>query len=135
VSFDMTGGKLGRDDLPRLVAAFHQMHERIYTIKDEADIVEFTTWKVRAIGDTGGRSRRGKALPPQQGQAKPKSRRAVFLGSSGRQEVPVYDGTVLGTGAVVDGPALIEQPTTTLLLLAKQQARTDDHGNFLVEQR
>ena len=135
VSFDMTGGKLGKDDLPRLVAAFHQMHERIYTIKDEADIVEFTTWKVRAIGDTGGRSRRGKALPPQQGQAKPKSRRAVFLGSSGRQEVPVYDGTVLGTGAVIDGPALIEQPTTTLLLLAKQQARTDDHGNFLVEQR
>ena len=135
VSFDMTGGKLGKDDLPRLVAAFHQMHERIYTIKDEADIVEFTTWKVRAIGDTGGRSRRGKSLPPQQGQAKPKSRRAVFLGSSGRQEVPVYDGTALGTGAVIDGPALIEQPTTTLLLLAKQQARTDDHGNFLVEQR
>jgi N-methylhydantoinase A len=135
VSFDMTGGKLGKDDLPRLVAAFHQMHERIYTIKDEADIVEFTTWKVRAIGDTGGRSRRGKSLPPQQGPAKPKSRRTVFLGSSGRQEVPVYDGTALGTGAIIDGPALIEQPTTTLLLLAKQQARTDDHGNFLVEQR
>jgi N-methylhydantoinase A/oxoprolinase/acetone carboxylase beta subunit len=37
--------------------------------------------------------------------------------------------------AVINGPALIEQPTTTLLLLAKQQARTDDHGNFLVEQR
>jgi len=74
-------------------------------------------------------------LPPQQGQAKPKSRRTVFLGSSGRQEVPVYDGTVLGTGALIDGPALIEQPTTTLLLLAMQQARTDDHGNFLVEQR
>jgi N-methylhydantoinase A len=49
--------------------------------------------------------------------------------------VPVYDGTALGTGAIIDGPALIEQPTTTLLLLAKQQARTDDHGNFLVEQR
>lgn len=135
VPFDMTGGKLGKDDLPRLVAAFHQMHERIYTIKDEADIVEFTTWKVRAIGDTGGSNRRGKSLPPQQGPAKPKSRRTVFLGSSGRQEVPVYDGAALGSGAIIDGPALVEQPTTTLLLLAKQQARTDDHGNFLVEQR
>ena len=135
VSFDMTGGKLGKNDLPRLVAAFHRMHERIYTIKDEADIVEFTTWKVRAIGDTGGRSRRGKSLPPQHGQPKAKSRRAVFLGSNGRQDLQVYDGTALGTGAVVDGPALIEQPTTTLLLLARQQARTDDHGNFLVEQR
>jgi N-methylhydantoinase A len=111
------------------------MHERIYTIKDEADIVEFTTWKVRAIGDTGGSSRRGKSLPPQQGPAKPKSRRIVFLGSSGQREVPVYDGAALGSGAIIDGPALVEQPTTTLLLLAKQQARTDDHGNFLVEQR
>jgi N-methylhydantoinase A len=135
VSFDMPGGKLGKDDLPRLVAAFHQMHERIYTIKDETDVVEFTTWKVRAIGDTGGRGRRGKTLPKQDGQSKPKSRRGVFLGNGGRQELPVFDGTALGTGAIVDGPALIEHPTTTLLLLAKQQARTDDHGNFLVEQR
>ena len=39
-------------------------HERIYTIKDDNDIVEFTTWKVRAIGDTGGMSRRGEPLPP-----------------------------------------------------------------------
>ncbi len=43
------------------------MHERIYTIKDEADVVEFTTWKVRAMGDTGGAGRKGRKLSPQQG--------------------------------------------------------------------
>ncbi|NJN36414.1 MAG: hypothetical protein HC794_04330 [Nitrospiraceae bacterium] len=58
-----------------------------------------------------------------------------ILLEDGHSRMPVYDGSVLGTGAIIDGPALIEQPTTTLLLLTKQQARTDDHGSFLVEQR
>jgi N-methylhydantoinase A len=36
-------------------------------------------------------------------------------------------------GAGVGGPSVIELPTTTILLLDKQAALVDDHGNFLVE--
>ena len=112
------------------------MHERIYTIKDEADI--------GGVHDLEGarhrryrRQRAGAARRCRRSRGRQSRNPAApcSWASSGRQEVPVYDGTVLGTGAVIDGPALIEQPTTTMLLLAKQQARTDDHGNFLVEQR
>ena len=133
VPFELTGGKLRKEDLPKLTAAFHQMHERIYTIKDEADIVEFTTWKVRAMGDTGGTGRKGNRLSPQQGTPQPKSRRSVYLGKAGLQTVPVYEGAILGAGAKVAGPSIIELPTTTILVLEKQTAATDEHGNFLVE--
>jgi len=133
VPFELTGGKLRKEDLPKLTAAFHQMHERIYTIKDEADIVEFTTWKVRAMGDTGGTGRKGNRLAPQQGTPQRKSRRSVYLGKAGLQTVPVYEGAILGAGAKVGGPSIIELPTTTILLLEKQTAATDEHGNFLVE--
>jgi N-methylhydantoinase A len=122
------------DELQQLVAAFHRTHEQIYTIKDENDVVEFTTWKVRAIGDTGGKARRGRPLPEQRGAAVPKSRRAVYIGSAGGAvEVAVYDGTRLGSGCRIEGPAIIEEPTTTILLLAGQDAGTDAHGNLLVE--
>jgi N-methylhydantoinase A len=133
VPFEMSGDKLRREDLPKLTASFHQMHERIYTIKDEADVVEFTTWKVRAMGDTGGTGRKGGKLAPQQGAPQPKSRRSVHLGKVGQQILPVYEGAILGTGAKVPGPSIIELPTTTILLLQGQTAATDDHGNFLVE--
>jgi N-methylhydantoinase A len=134
VSFTLTNDRLSPDDLPRLVAAFHRTHEQIYTIKDENDVVEFTTWKVRAIGDTGGKARRGEPLPPQAGKVAPKSKRSVYVGSAGGSvELPVHDGMHLGAGAMIAGPALIEEPTTTILLLAGQNATTDAFGNFLVE--
>jgi N-methylhydantoinase A len=133
VPFELASGKLRTEDVRKLSAAFHQMHERIYTIKDEADVVEFTTWKVRAMGDTGGTGRQGRTLSPQKGAPRPKSRRPVCLGKAGLQTLPVYEGAQLGAGAKVDGPSVIELPTTTLLLLDKQTAVVDDHGNFLVE--
>lgn len=134
VPFELAGGKLRKSDLPKLVAAFHAMHERIYTIKDEGDVVEFTTWKVRAMGDTGGAERKGAALPKQQGRPAPKSHRPVYLGKGNHPQVAIYEGSDFGAGAVVEGPAVIELPTTTILLQPKQVATTDEHGNFLVEQ-
>lgn len=132
VPFEMKGGALKKADLAKIVAAFHQMHERIYTIKDENDVVEFTTWKVRAIGDTGGSKRAGKPLKPQRGVLKPKSFRAVHV-KGGKVRTPIYDGDALKAGGKIAGPAVIELPTTTILLLAKQVATADKHGNFLVD--
>ena len=131
--FELTDGKLRKEDLPKLVAAFHQMHERIYTIKDEADVVEFTTWKVRAMGDTGGAGRRGSKLAPQQGTPQPKSRRSVYLGKAGLQTVPIYEGAQSrrrreGRTARRHRAADHHHPAA-----AKQTAVADDHGNFLVE--
>jgi len=134
VPFALPGDRLAASDIPRLAAAFHQMHERIYTIKDENDVIEFTTWKVRAVGDTGGAGRRGVDLPKQAGTPQPKSRRPVYLGAKqGFVELPVYQGDGLGSGARIDGPALIEEPTTTILLLQGQTTVTDAHRNYLVE--
>jgi N-methylhydantoinase A len=109
------------------------MHERIYTIKDEADIVEFTTWKVRAIGDTGGSQRTGTKLSAQSGKPAPKSQREVFLGKAGDRRIPVYAGEALLAGAVIAGPAIVEQPTTTLLLLDGQVATVNASGDFLID--
>lgn len=132
VPFELSGSKLQKADVAQLVAAFHQMHERIYTIKDEGDIVEFTTWKVRAIGDTGGAQRTSAKLPTQLGAPQPKSRRAVFLGKEGERSLSVYSGEMLMAGAIVNGPAIIEQPTTTILLLDLQVGTTNAAGDVLV---
>jgi N-methylhydantoinase A len=58
----------------------------------------------------------------------------VFLGKTdGFVEVPVYDGKSLGAGARLVGPVLIEEPTTTILLLASQAATVNSQGDYLVE--
>ncbi|TPI21497.1 hydantoinase/oxoprolinase family protein [Mesorhizobium sp. B4-1-1] len=132
VPFDLPEGKFATGALAELVAAFHAQHERIYTIKDEADTVEFTTWKVRAIGDTGGKARRGSPLSPQQGKIRPKSSRNIYF-DKGYRDVPVYDASLIGAGAKLEGPAVLELPTTTILLLYDQKVQVDGQGNILVD--
>ena len=136
VPFAVQGDGLEDDGLARLVADFHQMHERIYTIKDEDDVVEFTTWKVRAIGDVGGAGRRGADRPKQSGTLARKGERQAYVHDrGGLVELPVYDGNSAGAAARIEGPAIIEEETTTILLLPNQVATTDAHGNYLVECR
>ena len=127
-------GTLGADDVAALSLAFHAMHERIHTIREDDSEVEFTTWTVRAIGagdaaraaTRTGRGRRGRLL--QRGT------RRVWLGEARAfRALPVHDGNAPSAGAEVEGPALIDCDTTTILLLPGQRARTDAGGNFHVE--
>jgi N-methylhydantoinase A len=132
VPFEEPSEGLSAGELARLVAAFHAQHERIYTIKDEADVVEFTTWRVRAIGDNGGARRRGATIPAGRGAVSPKSHRPVYLGR-GFASLPVYDGALIGAGDKIAGPAVLELPTTTVLLLDHQTLEVDSRGNLLVD--
>jgi N-methylhydantoinase A len=129
-------GDVGLDEaeLPALVEAFHAMHERIYTIKDPDDTVEFTTWKVRAIGDSGGAGRSAHAVAGATTKTAPAGSRKVYVhDSGGMADTPVYLGKTLSPGAVIDGPAVIEEETTTILILPGQTATMDARRNYLVE--
>jgi N-methylhydantoinase A len=134
VPFELADGTLCEADVTGLVQAFHAMHERIYTIKDEDDTVEFTTWKVRAVGRNENRARRrGRAIAPQDGPVTSKARRPVYVHDlGGLTEVPVFDGDALGRGARIEGPAVIEEETFTSLILNGQVAEVDAQGNYLV---
>ena len=134
VSFDAPEGCLKDNDLTTLVEDFHRMHERIYSIRADKDVVEFMTWKVRAIGQRPGQDLyRRYRLEPQKAQPVASKRRDVYLAeSASMQSLKVYDGIGMGSGAVISGPCLIETPTFTALLKHGHVARTDEFGNFLV---
>ena len=58
-----------------------------------------------------------------------KGSRPVYFGES-FVDTPVYDGARLGTGATVEGPALIEEPFTVVVLPPGDRAVLDRHGNY-----
>jgi N-methylhydantoinase A len=55
--------------------------------------------------------------------------RAAHFGA-GMTDVPTYDGAVLGPGATITGPALIEEPFTVVVLAPGDVTRLDEHGNY-----
>ena len=124
-------GGLGAGDVPALSAAFHDMHERIHTIREDDGEVEFTTWTVRAIGTGAGAAGAAPAGAGGGGGMLERGRRKVYLGEARAfRTLTAYDGNAPPAGAEAAGPALIDSATTTILLLAGQKARADAHGNF-----
>ena len=126
---------LSHADLPKLVEDFHRMHERIYSIRADRDVVEFITWKVRAIGHRPEQNLYRKfRLGDQQGAPRAKTQRQLYVHErGGAVTVPVFDGEMVGAGATFIGPCLIETPTFTAMLKDGHRAETDAYGNFLVE--
>ena len=55
--------------------------------------------------------------------------RDVHFGE-GFSAVATFDGAVLGAGALIEGPALIEEPFTVVVLAPGDVARLDEHGNY-----
>lgn len=137
VPFDCSNGELSGDDVDLLVAKFHESHERIYSIRNENDLVEFTTWKVRSIGRQPEQeiiSSIGSEKDNREAEPEQKGARSVFIKSNGGLlEVPVYHGSKLGRITRYKGPSIIEEETTTILLPPSSSATTDGGGNYLIE--
>jgi len=134
VPLTMTNGVVAASDLATLVEDFHRMHERIYSIRADRDIVEFTAWKLRAIGKrTGQDVWRHHRLAPQTGRVEAKTERPVYDQTHRtRLALPVYDMAALGAGARLAGPCLIDAATFTAYLKTKHDGVVDDYGNVLV---
>jgi N-methylhydantoinase A len=135
VRFDPPAAGLADSDLATLVEAFHQIHERIYSIRSDNDVVEFTTWKVRAIGTRAGSDLwRSHVLNPQIGNPQPKGSRGVYMRENGgTQPLPVYDAHGLNYGAQIAGPCLIDANTFTAFLARDHVGTMDQYGNLSVE--
>jgi N-methylhydantoinase A len=123
-------GLLGPRDLTATVERFHALHEELHTYasRDEEPILRSV--RLTAVGVTD------KPRIPTYGRAtsRPpiKSRRKAFF--DGRFVVtPIYDGAAMRAGHRVKGPAIIEEPFTTIVLHPQQEAALDRHGNYRIE--
>ena len=46
---------------------------------------------------------------------------------------PIYRGDSLGADVEIQGPAIIEEPTTTIVVFPEMSARRSAAGNYLLE--
>ncbi|MGX7381977.1 hydantoinase/oxoprolinase family protein [Bacillus sp. ESY92] len=117
-------------DVYHLIEAFHNLHERQYGHRDDQANIEFTHLRVRVIGETPplpfslGDESSGQPLIPQ-------SYRRIFIEEK-EYEASVYNRSTLSLGAVVKGPAIIEQDDTTTLILPKWAGSIDHSGNLVI---
>jgi N-methylhydantoinase A len=118
------------DEVLSIVDDFHKAHQRVFAINDPGQTVECVYWK--------GRLTTVLAKPPLRKPGvhaigEPRRSRSVYFPDAGEQRIDVYMGPALAAGAVVRGPGIIEEPTTTIVVYPDSAVRVTDLGNYLVE--
>ena len=124
-------GKLDADSVSTILESFHQRHRELYTYDERDSNVELVNIEVAVIGKIS--KPKLPTLPAQQGdisRAKTGSREMLFDQSYDWIETPIYDGEKFGAGAVVTGPALIQEPTTTVVIKDGWQAELHETGTY-----
>lgn len=116
------------DDAAAYAEAFHREHERIYGFRDAGAPVEIGTIRLAMIGA-------GQPLAPSAatGTGAPVRTRRPLYYKGAWVEASVYDRASLGEGAKITGPAVVEQPETTTVILPGWAARVDEQGNLIIE--
>ncbi|WP_136645263.1 hydantoinase/oxoprolinase family protein [Tabrizicola sp. YIM 78059] len=124
--------KVDARSIGKIKDAFHKRHKELYTYAEPASTVEVVNIESTLYGvvDKPARMSIGKGVSPQ--KALKGHRDAVFSADGKRTRTPIYDGTPLGADAVIKGPAVIEEVTTTIVIEPGWTARLDASGSYLI---
>ena len=123
------------ENLPELIELFNRAHNQTYgfTVADEP--VKFVSWRVKAVGlrekpvlKEVTRASNEDARAAQKGQ-----RNAYFVESRGFVDTAVYAGDQLAAGSRISGPAIVEEPATTVVVPQGNVLTVTKYGNYLIE--
>jgi len=122
-------GRMSRRNLDATIERFHELHEQLHTYasRDEEPILRSLRLTAAGVTDKPKLptvSRSG-ARPPLKGR-----RQAFFAGRF--VDTPLYDGSRMRAGQRITGPAIIEEPFTTIVLHPRQVASLDRYGNYRI---
>jgi N-methylhydantoinase A len=116
-------------DHDALTAAFHERHRRRYTFALADTAVEIVNIRVTATARIS-RPMLGAALTD--GSRDPlKGSRLVYFGDE-PLSTNVYDRALLPAGYAADGPAIVEEPSTTTIVHPGQCFSVDEAGNLII---
>ncbi len=135
-NFDMTvpvpeGVELDEPGLLDLAERFHDQHEseRGFCFRSQQPLVRGV--RVTARGFTPKPDHFAETGTVSDVSLATKGTRRAYWGEW--VDTSVYDGAQLGAGARIDGPALVEEPFTVVVLPPNTTAELDALGNYVIE--
>jgi N-methylhydantoinase A len=105
-------------------SVFEDGYEKLYSLRLSEVDVEIVSWRLVAIGPLASRDSK---VALQSKPTPPAGRRSArFDGKD--VATPVYARSMLAQGQTIDGPAIIEERETTIIILPGWRARVDATG-------
>lgn len=124
----LTAGEVTRDTLSQLAEGFHDKHESTYGHANRGEGVQMVTLRVTAVGKL---TELELDAEDSNDESSEKARRPVWFKSTGWVECPIHGRDRLGADTVLDGPAIIDSPDSTIVLPPGWRL-TSETGGFII---
>ncbi len=134
VTVDLPAGPLDPESAEQLTALYRKEYRRLYSREGPDVPLEAITWRLEVfaprpqirLGDEEG----GPSRPLAEAQ---KGEREIYLPEEdGFSAAPVYDRYLLGPGTNFEGPAVVEERESTVVLGPEGRAEIDAARNLIV---
>lgn len=111
---------------------FHQLHEALYGLRFAQEPIEIVNLRVSVVGKFKA-LRLGQAMngTRKTGESIKGRRRAFFFGN-GFVDCPVHAYERLAPGATIEGPGIIEQENSTIVIPPDKIAKLDAYHNLII---
>jgi N-methylhydantoinase A len=121
-------------DISALIDDFHAAHERVFSIKEKGKSIECVNWLSRAIARIPEvKQKEAQYASEDPSAALTATRQAYFRDLGGMVETKTYRGSKLAWGNIIPGPAIIEEPVTTIVIPPGSLATVTKWGNYSIE--
>lgn len=125
----IVAGRITDERLAEIEASFHETYEREYTYHLDAP-VEVVGIHLVASAEVGKLAMRKRESTGAEAEAALKGHRDVDYGLEGIDRAAIYDSGKLEPGMIFSGPAIIEDPGSTVVVHRGNRVEIDGYGNI-----
>ena len=133
VSVRLPNGELNARHLTEITAAFEDTYKSLYGRKGPDVPFEIINWRVVASGPRPAMTLKLPCQDTRHEGALKEARQAYFPECGGYVKTAVFDRYALQPGMTFQGPAIVEEKESTLIVGAGGRATVDDDLNIMVE--
>ena len=134
VKVPLKTGELTERDIPSLIERFHQYHERAYSFRLPESPVQIVNFHGVGVVKVKRPKIYESINDKHSVKEAIKEERKVFINGD-YTTLLVFDRQKIPTSIKIEGPAILEDPTSTVLVLEYQEFVKDKYGNIIIKRR
>ena len=119
---------LAQSSIDEILDDFHDLHEKTYTFRLGETEVEFVTYRLKAQAKVPRPEIQPLSAEGRSGEAAARPPRSVNFGEAGQHETAIYERSLLPPGFKAMGPIIVEEATSTTIVLPGQRLSVDKYG-------
>ncbi len=131
VEVSWPSGPITREAIAEGIANFHRRHKELFGTSNDNYPLEFMSFGLIAVGKMPKTTLKEIGRGAADASAALKGERdAYFEETDGFTKAKVYDSESLRAGNVLEGPCIVEEQMTTVVIPPKFRMRVDAFGNY-----